>query len=183
MTTKNREESQPVRNHTESGVTLIEMMVTLTLTAILMALAIPGLTDFVLNARRDSHVFDIVAGLNLARSEAIKRNSRVTLCPSAGGQQCNSDTHWETGWIVFHDPNSNGTVDSDETILRVQQPKGGEGTVRGSRNRLTYQSYGFSTGFTDTLRICDQRGVASARSVVLSNMGRARIASGANSCP
>jgi type IV fimbrial biogenesis protein FimT len=181
MTTRHRER-RPGRT---VGVTLLETMATIAIAATLLSLGIPGLIDFTRNASRDSRVVEIVAALNYARSEAIKRNHQITLCPSSDGQACTGTNRWEAGWIVFTDPNNNGTVDGSETILRRHETAGRDGTLRSGLNRprLTYQSSGFSNGFNTTLRVCDPRGKDHARSVVLSNTGRARVKSKADACP
>lgn len=166
-----------------AGVTLLEAMVTMTIAAILLALGIPGLIDFTRNARRDSQVSDIVVALNYARSEAIRRNHNITVCPSANGLDCNDTRQWETGWIVFTDPNSNGVIDDSDSILRVREGTEGDTTLRGARTRLTYQSTGFSAGFNDTLRVCDLRGTDFSRSVIISSTGRVRVKSKADTCP
>jgi type IV fimbrial biogenesis protein FimT len=167
----------------QAGVTALETMLVLAILAMLLVLAVPGLRALMLDTRRSTRVLDMVATLNLARSEALKRGTRVTACPSADGLDCNDDTRWETGWIVFSDANSNGTVDAGEERLLVQPALAGEGTLRGTRKRLTYQAYGFSTGFNDTLRVCDTRGPDWARSVIVSNQGRVRVKASASTCP
>lgn len=171
------------RGQRATGATLLEAMITLVIVAILMSLGIPGMIDFVRNARRDSQVSDLVVALNYARSEAIKRGHQVTLCPSLDGHNCNGDMLWETGWIVFADPNTNGIVDNGELVMRAREATSSGGTVRSGKRRLTYQRDGFSTGFNDTLRVCDQRGTAEARSVIVSMQGRVRVASQASACP
>lgn len=173
------------RRGRETGTTLLEAMVTMTIAAVLLSLAIPGLIDFTRNARRDGRVSDIVVALSIARSEAIKRNHHVTVCPSLDGLTCAGNNRWEGGWIVYADPNNNGTVDDTETILRRYEAAGGEGTLRSglTRKRVTYQGNGLSVAFNTKLRVCDTRGTAYARSVVVSNTGRARVASTAETCP
>lgn len=167
----------------EAGATLLQAMLTIVITGILLVLGIPGLQERVLDARRDGLVGNVVAGLNFARSEAIRRGCRITACPSADGLRCNGDTHWETGWIVFADINGNGERDSQETILRRQDADGSDGTLRGARTKLAYQSTGIAAGYTDTIRACDQRGTEHARSVIISNTGRVRVQRQASRCP
>jgi len=181
MTKKHRER----RCGRETGVTLLETMVTITIAVVLLSLGIPGLSDFVRNTRRDSRVVDVVVTLNLARSEAVKRNHHVTVCPSLDGLNCSGNFRWESGWIVFGDPNNNGTVDGTETVLHRYEALGGEATLRTGHNRtrVTYQGTGFSIGFNTTLRFCDSRGTDYARSVIVSNAGRARVASSVDVCP
>ena len=157
-------------------------MVTLAIAAILLTLGVPGMTEFVRDVRRDARVSDLVVALNYCRSEAIKLGHEVTLCPSADGATCVGKAEWEHGWIVFADVNSNGVVNGGETILRVWGAIFDDGTIRGGKKRITYQSTGFSLGYNDTLRICDVRGVEKAKSVIVSMQGRARVVAGASQC-
>ena len=84
---------------TSGGFTLIEMMIAITLMAILMAIAVPSFKDASLSSEVRSIANDLVAHAALARSEAIKRNAIVTLCVSADGATCGAGG-WEQGWIV-----------------------------------------------------------------------------------
>lgn len=85
------------------GFTLVELMITLALAAIIMSLAIPGFQDIIRNNRAATQSNELVAALSLARSEAVKRGARVSLCPSTNGAACTGGTDWAEGWIVFLD--------------------------------------------------------------------------------
>ncbi|MDH4611121.1 prepilin-type N-terminal cleavage/methylation domain-containing protein [Pseudomonas sp. BN102] len=95
------------RRRCSAGFTLIELMVTLVVLAVLLGIAIPSFTDVTLASKLRSQANELVAGAQLARSEAIKRNQPVTFCASANGSTCASSGGWEQGWIVR---NSGGTV-------------------------------------------------------------------------
>jgi type IV fimbrial biogenesis protein FimT len=86
------------------GFTLIELMVTITVLAILLGLAIPSFRDASLGSRLTGYSNDMVASVRLARSEAIKRNRVVVLCATAttpdGDVVCADQANWETGWVV-----------------------------------------------------------------------------------
>src|SRR5688572_9547660 len=88
-----------VSSHTEGGFTLIEMMIVISLIAILMAIAVPSFRDASLSSQLRSTANELVAGAMLARSEAIKRNAIVTMCVSSSGTACTGGS-WEQGWIV-----------------------------------------------------------------------------------
>ena len=89
------------------GFTLIELMVTLSIAVILATVAIPGFQDFFRNNRLATQSNDFVAAFNLARSEAMRRGVRVTVCksdnPTATPPACNAAAAWHQGWVVFVD--------------------------------------------------------------------------------
>lgn len=102
------------------GFTLVELMVTIAIAAILLAVAAPNITSFLLRARISAHANDLVGAINLARSEAVKRGGGVTICRSSDQASCSTvAAGWEAGWIVFADPNLNATVDTGETVIHV----------------------------------------------------------------
>ncbi len=106
------------------GFTLVELLVTLAIGAILLAIAIPGYA-FLINASRLTAVTnDLVSALHLARSEAIKRGMRVTVCKTsnatAATPACDTTASWQQGWLVFADGGTRGVIDSGDTLLWVQ---------------------------------------------------------------
>jgi type IV fimbrial biogenesis protein FimT len=65
------------------GFTLIELMVGVAVLAIALGVGVPSMSEFIKNSRLAAHTNDLLTSLHLARTEAIKRNARVTLCKSA----------------------------------------------------------------------------------------------------
>jgi type IV fimbrial biogenesis protein FimT len=167
----------------QSGFTLIELLVTLSIAAILLAVAAPNFVTFVQNNRLATQANDLVTMLNYARSEAVKRNQRITVCSSTTGTSCAGSTTWDGGLIVFVDTDGDGVVDGGEDVLQVRQGMEGSNTLRGADNRVTYQSTGFSPGFNGTFRLCDTRGITAARAIVVSMQGRVSTSTGTASCP
>jgi type IV fimbrial biogenesis protein FimT len=105
----------------ESGMTMIELMITLTLVGILMGIAVPSYRYITYSNRASSEVNALLGEMQLARSEAIKAGQFVTICPSTNGTSCLGSTTWNTGWIVFSDVNGNAAVDVGDTVIRVQK--------------------------------------------------------------
>lgn len=168
----------------QSGVTLIELLVTISIAAILMAIAVPSFQDFFRRARLDSAASDFMATLNYARSEAIRRGVLVSVCKSNDGTSCGDDGAnwgWEQGWIVFTNPNNNDSVDtgSGEEILRVHEALPNGIKVRANNNfttRITYRSDGritYSVG--GKFFFCPASGTTDARQIVVNGAGRARV--------
>ncbi len=173
--------------------TLIELLITVAVAAIVLTVGVPTFRDTMLNNRIVTQTNELIGTLNLVRSEAIKRGMRVVVCRAAGSDCATDATSiWEAGWLIYADNNGNGARDAEEPILRVMQRAEGEITIRtGSTftRWIAYQPNGVSIGNTGlgtgTFRICDSRGVDHARFVVISITGRARIRQKqtADTCP
>jgi type IV fimbrial biogenesis protein FimT len=102
------------------GFTLLELMMTLAVAAILLTLVAPSYRSMVQNNRAATQTNSLVTALNFARSEAVKRGSRVSICASSNQTSCSDSSDWATGWIVFTD-NSGApdSLDAGDTLLRV----------------------------------------------------------------
>lgn len=83
-----------------SGFTLLELMITVVVLAILVGIAVPSLGDATLAGKLAASANDLVAGVAMGRSEAIKRNAVTSLCVSSDGASCGSGG-WDQGWIVI----------------------------------------------------------------------------------
>jgi type IV fimbrial biogenesis protein FimT len=113
----------------EAGFTLIELIVTLVVAGIVLAIAIPGFQPLIRSNLASTQAGDFMTFLNLARSEAIMRNQSITMCRSADGASCSSSGSWDQGWIVFVDPDGDSVVDAGETVLRVREAFKGNASI------------------------------------------------------
>lgn len=100
----------------------MELLTVVVIVAILMSIGVPSYRYVTTANRMATESNDLLGDLQYARSEAAREGQPVTVCiANAGGTACNSaSASWRSGWIVFSDPNNNQTVDTGETILRVQ---------------------------------------------------------------
>ena len=101
------------------GYSLYDLIITAAVASVLGVGAM-GMSGLLQNARMTTGVNQLMAELSLARSEAIKRRSAITLCASVTGTECRGSRKWHDGWIIFWDPNGNGRLEPGESILRVQ---------------------------------------------------------------
>lgn len=105
------------------GMTAVELLFTMAIAGLVLALAVPNFRDFVQNNRAAEEANALVGALALARSEAVTRGVPVTVCASTDNETCAADVDWSTGWIVFTDANAPiGDVDGGapaDTVLRA----------------------------------------------------------------
>ena len=164
------------------GFTLVELLVVLAVGAILLAIAIPSYAFLVNSSRLAAVTNDLVTALHLARSEAIKRGMRVTVCKTSNAMAdtpvCDTTASWQQGWLVFVDGGTKGVIDSGDTLLRVQDRVSAAVTITTSNfsSFVSYLPSGKSQGPNElangALRVC----VASTRrDIIINNTGRIRL--------
>jgi type IV fimbrial biogenesis protein FimT len=101
---------------TQSGFTTIELMVVVSIAALLAAIAVPSLRDTLNDFRQRSALSLLVSDLSQARAEAIKRNARVLLCVrNTAGTGCAASTNWLSGWVACTDSNGDNACDTSTT--------------------------------------------------------------------
>ena len=170
------------------GFTLIELMVVLVIIGVLLSVAGPSMMGLLRSNTVISVNNTVVADLQYARSEAIKRNGPVTMCAADDGvPPCVVRKDWSTGWIVFaENVPVNGEVDGGEPILRSSRGREGENMTIRSRvevgvdavGRVTYQGEGFPLQFSDSrppflhFLICVNEDVRVSRRIKLNQSGR-----------
>ncbi len=168
----------PSKNINNQGFTLLELMVTVAIAAILVTMAVPSFTQTIRSNRLTATNNMFLASLNLARSEAIKRGVSVTV-RRAGA-------NWENGWNVFTDFDSDGNSDAGDgdTLLKTYQTVPVNFTLRGSNNFNNFINFA-STGISnnaaqENFTLCDNTDgdnvpqANTSRIILVNVVGRAR---------
>ena len=159
----------------QSGLTLIELMVTVVVIGVLLAVAGPSFMSAIKDNRRTTYINELVSSLNLARSEAVKSNSTVAICPSSDGAACAGD-NYDSGWIVFRNVNGDQppAVDGGEVILRTHVGTQHAGTSLSATapvaTGINFQPSGRPNNSGD-ITYCDDRGASHARRVIVNLVG------------
>lgn len=168
----------------QAGFTILELMIVITIAAALAALALPSLKDWNRNGHRTAATTTLLATIHLARSEAVKRNARVAICPSdkpgVVDATCSGNKNFASGWIVFLDEDNDldHGPDADEEVLAAVDPinanfsifttKGETGLYFRPNGRMVTSDGNDITDFN----ICDDRGPDQGRVVSIINSGR-----------
>ena len=167
------------------GFTLLEIMVTLTIAALILSIGVPSFRGVMQNQRMTTSTNELVMSMNLAKSEAIKRVAYVSICKSNNGVTCGAAAvSWNDGWIVFANATTAnlGVRDFGDEMIRVYP---------GLRNGFTMTPIGTIGGFISfrpsgtigtavanmagTLTVCDERGAAYARGLLVQSSGSWRV--------
>ncbi len=178
---------------TQHGFTLYELLITVLIVGIILAIGVPNMQAFTRNSRITGTANDIHAAFHLARSESSRAKTNITVCASNNSMTAaaNCGGTWDQGFIVFVD--ENGDIDRSgaaETVLRAH-PAIAEGVSLAVANDATYFSYsaaglgrpnvGGNTAVSQVV-ICDERGNqtaaggrSAARLFVATPLGRATI--------
>lgn len=168
----------------ERGVTLLELLVVVTIVAILATLASPSFGSLRRTAGVGTAATELLAALHFARSAAALDGRPVTLCLSADGQACvASSSDPANGWLVFAQPGA-GVVSASTSVVPpiLRQFHVTDGVVvRGSRAAVTFWPAA-RMSLTSTFDLCDARREVAGRAVVVSQTGRPRVAVEEASC-
>jgi type IV fimbrial biogenesis protein FimT len=175
-----------------SGFTLIELMVTVAVAAVVLAIAVPSFQDLIRSNRLATQANQLITALSLARGEAIKRGVRVTVCKSANSTAtspaCTTSGDWRQGWVVFVDNtqvtgNVAGTIDGTDQRLRVFEPLSGTASLTGGpdfQDWISYLPSGISRGTTGddidgTFKLCQGSTGSKAKNIVVNKIGWAHV--------
>lgn len=165
------------------GFSLVELLVTLSVAAVLLVMATPSLAQFFRNNRVATATNELVLSLQLARAEAARRGRDVSVCRSTDGSTCASGTGWAAGWIVFQDGNTTGAgapTGAGSELIRVFDAldaslslTGPTAVVRFRPNGTVEQAGTGEVAFGLSVQNCsgDQR-----RTIQVSRLGRVRTA-------
>ena len=123
-------------NNQQSGFTLIELMITVVIGGVLLAVGIPSFGNLIKTNRLTAQTNSLLTALHLARNEAVNRGHNIRILPISGS------TDWAAGWQVRLDIDSDGVTDTEDTVLRSFDAIE-NATLVGTADSVTYQSSGF----------------------------------------
>jgi len=174
------------------GFTLLELLIAVSMVAILVGIAAPSMRSFLLQNGVQSDERELLADFSVARGKAVETNSYVSICgKAAGANTCNASADWSNGWIVFVDngegagaTSANGILEAGEEVVRIKNYQGANAfVVQDDSSSSSVPVLGFDQrGYMNTLIhserteifVCDPEGEARrARAIFVEVTGRA----------
>jgi type IV fimbrial biogenesis protein FimT len=120
------------------GFSLIELVTTLAVVGVVLLLAAPAFSRLLGDTRVDAAAETLVSHMAYARTLAVNRGVRVSLCSSSDGRTCSGTPDWRSGWLVFFgSPAGDGSIPASD-LIRVQNGAGEGIHLRASRACFSY---------------------------------------------
>lgn len=170
------------------GFTLVELMVTLAILVLLMAIGVPAMQSFLQKRQALAQSDNFISAMKYARSEAIKRGKPVAICRTTTADSvtpsCDTtSTNWSSGWLIFEDTApTDGAFDYRKEILfKVQQTLPGQGSIvvrPSNQTNISFTADGLAVGSLSNFAFfpdSDTSSPAGKRCVAISVMGRVRL--------
>ncbi|MEN8131094.1 MAG: GspH/FimT family pseudopilin [Pseudomonadota bacterium] len=167
-----------------TGVTLIELMIAVALFAIVLTLGVPSFQKVIENNSLATRLNILVTTLNYARSEAVKRGKRVSVCKSDDGVDCGAGGY-EDGWIVFVEEVASGDGTrqvATEELIQIRESLNANMTLRGNNNFINFISF-MPTGEANNIGrfvLCKESDLEKSRAIFVIRTGRVRLAKDEN---
>ena len=171
----------------QNGFTLYELLITVLIVGIVLAIGVPNLGGFARNSRITGTTNDLHGSFMLARSEAARAKENVTICSSANsmdGEPACGAPSFAAGWIIFVDNNGDGDRAAGvESVVKAFPPANDAVLINSSGDRFSFAPSGLgANGAAFIAMICDERGNitapggdSAARRVVVTPIGRSTI--------
>lgn len=129
-----------------AGFTLLELLVTIAVAAILVTVAAPSLRHLVQYDSMAANLNDLVGALNYARTTAVTRGRTVYVCSSLDGKTCTSNGDWSTGWLIYMPASSQSALSNTNATALRSRGAVGNGFVLTSDDTtpMSFNSNGFA---------------------------------------
>jgi type IV fimbrial biogenesis protein FimT len=166
------------------GLTLVELLVTVALAALLVTLAAPSFQGLITKMQRSTVISGISEALFYARGEAVRRGAFVSICALSSVSECATSAapDWNLGWLIFSDGDGDGVLEAGDELLRVAVSEHRQYSLKGAgaiAQSLTFKPDGAPMAF-GSLAYCDPY---DSKTLEITFVGRVKYSSGSGACP
>jgi type IV fimbrial biogenesis protein FimT len=166
-----------VRYKRNRGFTLTELIAVLGVAAILGFVAVPSMNQFVQSNRLTSLTNQLIADLNAARTEAIKRNGRTIACASTTGTSCSGNSNWHTGWVLFVDADESGGWNTGDIPIAYREAVPAGQTITNGPTNVIFNRQGEVISGIGTFAVCNAK-LKKKRDIAINQIGRTSYVEG-----
>ena len=161
----------------QKAYSLIELMVTVSVLSIFLVFIVPSVNNLISNNQALAISDELALSLRLAKTEAIKLNTSVSLCSASSSAQdtCGSNTSFPFGWIVFKDDSESGTFSNTSDIIKVSPLPKSHVTLTSTLTSFTFNSMGYLTSNTTDITVSPTHCASTKRQISLSSIGRVKV--------
>ena len=163
----------------ESGFTLLELIVTLAVAAIVLSVGVPSFRGVIMDNRLVSQSNQFITSVKMARSAAVRYQRPATVCSSANFDAavptCSADNDWSDGWFVWVDKDRDALTDANEVIAVFGPIHDASTLSSGTASSFTYDARGFATTPAGNLTLCDSRTSEMGRLIKVNSVGRTNV--------
>lgn len=176
----------------QNGFTLYELLITVLVIGVILTIGVPNMREFTRNSRITATANDLHASFQLARSEAARGRTNISICASNNSMSVTPDCAgtFDDGWIVFIDTNGDIVRDAGENVIRAMPliDTAIDITTNGGATYFSFAATGLGRGDVGigpsmvSARICDDRGNvtaaggwSAARVLIVTPIGRATV--------
>lgn len=158
-----------------AGFTVVELMITLAVAAILITVAVPAFHQFMHNNRMTTQANELVSAITVARSEAIQRRQEVAVCRfHNSGKKCDSDEKWHDGWAMYASENADSYNEDDDDLLSVHRGFGGDNRTTGVAT-VIYEETGYLKDGDGSIFLCGGDLDLPGREIIVHRTGRVEV--------
>lgn len=168
-----------IRTKREGGFSLLDLMVTLAVVAIVVSVGVPSFRGVIMDNRLVTQSNQLVTSVKMARSAAVRYQRPATVCASDNFDDpvpdCSASNDWSNGWIVWVDKDRDAATDANE-IISVFGPIDGSSTLGSTTaSSFTYDARGFAVTGGGDLTMCDDRSAETGRLIRVNAVGRTNV--------
>lgn len=160
--------------HHARGVTLIELLTTLAIAAVLTTIAVPSYQSFVMNSQLTAKRDALANALRYARSTALNQNTTTEVCPVSTVNSTTCGNTWPAGWMVILKPTGTASL-----LQSFQVPSSSlaqvysetDSSITTAATSVNFNSRGLTTSASALFVICDSRGKSYGYTVAVESTG------------
>ncbi len=155
----------------QQGMTMLELLIVIVMVAILASMAVPSFNGSMARSQLNGMRANLASAMQLARSEALKRKSPVTVCTSNDQDGCSGSTDWQDGWIIFADTDGNGSRAAGEQLLQVKYSESRLVTYQAPSALITFDRIGRAAAGSGDYSLCHPNNATVGKKVTISVTG------------